>query len=83
MKIVVATNPDAKNAYLILADCYLQTGQDRDAVTLLQPREAMFQDDLASHTYSGPRWFEPARSVRASSTSTASSRRATPPKDTS
>jgi len=47
LKIVVATNPDAKNAYLILADCYLQSGQDRDAVTLLQPREAMFQDDLA------------------------------------
>jgi tetratricopeptide (TPR) repeat protein len=47
LKIVVATNPDARNAYLILADCYLQTGQDRDAVTLLQPREAMFQDDLA------------------------------------
>ena len=47
LKIVVATNPDAKNAYLILADCYLQTGVDRDAVTLLQPREAMFQDDLA------------------------------------
>jgi tetratricopeptide (TPR) repeat protein len=47
LKIVVATNPDAKNAYLILADCYLQTGQDQDAVTLLQPRESMFQDDLA------------------------------------
>jgi tetratricopeptide (TPR) repeat protein len=47
LKIVVATNPDAKNAYLILADCYLQTGQYPDAVTLLQPREAMFQDDLA------------------------------------
>jgi tetratricopeptide (TPR) repeat protein len=47
LKIVVATNPEAKNAYLILADCYLQTGQYRDAVTLLQPREAMFGDDLA------------------------------------
>ena len=47
LKIVVATNPDAKNAYLILADCYLQTGQYADAVTLLQPREAMFQEDLA------------------------------------
>ena len=47
LKMVVATNPEAKNAYLILADCYLQTGQYPDAVTLLQPREAMFQDDLA------------------------------------
>jgi tetratricopeptide (TPR) repeat protein len=47
LKIVVATNPEAKNAYLILADCYLQTGQYPDAVTLLQPREAMFEDDLA------------------------------------
>ncbi len=47
LKIVVATNPDAMNAYLILADCYLQTGRYPDAVTLLQPRESMFQDDLA------------------------------------
>ena len=47
LKIVIATEPRAKNAYLILADCYLQTGQDREAVTLLQPREAMFGDDLA------------------------------------
>jgi tetratricopeptide (TPR) repeat protein len=47
LKMVVATSPEAKNAYLILADCYLQTGQYPDAVTLLQPREAMFQDDLA------------------------------------
>jgi tetratricopeptide (TPR) repeat protein len=47
LKMVVATNPEAKNAYVILADCYLQTGQYPDAVSLLQPREAMFQDDLA------------------------------------
>ena len=25
----VASEPEAKNAYLVLADCYLQTGQDR------------------------------------------------------
>ena len=46
LKIVVATSPEARNAYLILADCYLQTGQYPDAVTLLQPREAMFEGDL-------------------------------------
>jgi tetratricopeptide (TPR) repeat protein len=47
LKRVVATEPEAKNAYLILADCYLQTGQDREVVSLLQPRERMFDDDLA------------------------------------
>jgi len=36
-----------KNAYLILADCYLQTGQSREAVSVLEPREAMFGEDLA------------------------------------
>jgi tetratricopeptide (TPR) repeat protein len=47
LKMVVATSPETKNAYLILADCYLQTGEYTEAVTLLQPREAIFQDDLA------------------------------------
>jgi tetratricopeptide (TPR) repeat protein len=47
LKRVVATAPEAKNAYLILADCYLQTGQDREVVSLLQPRERMFDGDLA------------------------------------
>ena len=40
-------SPDAKNAYLVLADCYLQTGQDQELVALLKPREQMFGDDLA------------------------------------
>ena len=39
--------PQARNAYLVLADCYLQTGQDQEVVALLKPREAMFGDDLA------------------------------------
>src|SRR5262249_61028677 len=33
--------------YLVLAECYLQTGQDPEVVSLLQPRESMFGGDLA------------------------------------
>ena len=47
LKRIVASAPDAKNAYLVLADCYLQTGQDQELVSLLKPREQMFGDDLA------------------------------------
>ena len=47
LKIVIATDPNVKNAYLILADCYLQTGQSREAVAVLEPREPMFGEDLA------------------------------------
>jgi tetratricopeptide (TPR) repeat protein len=47
LKMVIATDPNVKNAYLILADCYLQTGQSREAVSVLEPREPMFGDDLA------------------------------------
>lgn len=47
LKRVVASEPDAKNAYLVLADCYLQTGQDQELIALLQPREQMFDGDLA------------------------------------
>ena len=55
--------PDAKNAYLILADCYLQTGQDQEAVALLKPREAMFRRrSRHSRTSSGWRCFAPATS---------------------
>ena len=43
LKRVVASEPEAKNAYLMLADCYLQTGQDQEVVALLQPREQMFE----------------------------------------
>ncbi len=31
----------------MLADCYLQTGQDKEVVALLKPREQMFGNDLA------------------------------------
>ena len=47
LKRVLASDPDARNAYLILADCYLQTGQDEQVVALLKPREQMFANDLA------------------------------------
>lgn len=47
LKRIVASAPDAKSAYLVLADCYLQTGQDQEVVALLKPRGAMFGDDLA------------------------------------
>ena len=42
LKRVLAAEPEAQNAYLVLADCYLQTGQDKEVVALLQPREQMF-----------------------------------------
>jgi tetratricopeptide (TPR) repeat protein len=47
LKRVVSSDPQMKPAYLILADCYLQTGQTQDVVSLLQPREAMFGNDLS------------------------------------
>ena len=47
LKRVVASEPQAKNAYLILADCYLQTGQDKELLALMRPREQMFENDLA------------------------------------
>jgi protein O-GlcNAc transferase len=47
LKRVVASEPEAKNAYLVLADCYLQTGQDKELIGLLKPREQLFGADLA------------------------------------
>ncbi len=47
LRRVVASEPQAKNAYLVLADCYLQVGEDREVIGLLQPRESMFENDLA------------------------------------
>src|SRR6185503_19159577 len=47
LKRVVASEPEAKNAYLVLADCYLQTGQDQEVISLLKPRESMFGNELA------------------------------------
>ena len=47
LKRVVASEPQAKNAYLVLADCYLQTGQDKELLALMQPREQMFANDLS------------------------------------
>jgi tetratricopeptide (TPR) repeat protein len=47
LKRVISANPEAKNAYLVLGDCYLQTGQEQELVSLLKPRELMFGGDLA------------------------------------
>jgi tetratricopeptide (TPR) repeat protein len=47
LRRVIASDPDARNAYLVLAECYLQTGQDQDVIALLKPREQMFGSDLA------------------------------------
>jgi tetratricopeptide (TPR) repeat protein len=41
LKRVIASDPEAKNAYLVLADCYLQTGQDKELIGLLKPRERL------------------------------------------
>jgi tetratricopeptide (TPR) repeat protein len=47
LRRVVASEPQAKNAYLILAECYLQTGQDGEVVSLLKPRAQLFGNDPA------------------------------------
>ena len=47
LKRVVASEPDARNAYLVLAECYLQTGRDQEVVALLKPRAQIFGNDLA------------------------------------
>lgn len=47
LRRVVASEPEAKNAYLILAECYLQTGQDSEVVSLLKPRAQLFGSDPA------------------------------------
>ena len=47
LKRVIASDPETKNAYLVLADCYLQTGQDKELIALLKPREQLFGADLA------------------------------------
>ena len=47
LKRVISSDPEAKNAYLVLGDCYLQTGQEKELVSLLRPREQMFGADLA------------------------------------
>jgi tetratricopeptide (TPR) repeat protein len=47
LKRVVSSAPETRNAYLLLADCYLQTGQDQELLALLKPREQMFGSDPA------------------------------------
>jgi len=47
LKQVADSAQPPKNALLLLGDCYLQTGRPADAVALLQPREALFGNDLA------------------------------------
>jgi Tfp pilus assembly protein PilF len=47
LRRVVASEPEARNAYLVLAECYLQTGQDSEVVALLKPRAQLFGNDPA------------------------------------
>ncbi len=63
LKRVVASEPQAKNAYLILADCYLQTGQDKELLALMRPREQMFENDLA-YAYLARHGADPHRRSR-------------------
>ncbi len=44
---VLAQPGENKSAVLLLADCWLQAGQPRKAVALLDPREAAFKGDRA------------------------------------
>ena len=45
LKQVIASDPQARNAYLVLADCYLQVGNDQEVIALLKPREALLGSD--------------------------------------
>ncbi|PYR71558.1 MAG: hypothetical protein DMF86_25640 [Acidobacteria bacterium] len=47
LKRVVSSDPESRSGHLILADCYLQTGQDQEVIALLKARERMFTTDLA------------------------------------
>jgi len=47
LKEVAESPQPPKNALLLLGDCYLQIGRPADVVALLQPREALFDKDLA------------------------------------
>jgi tetratricopeptide (TPR) repeat protein len=47
LKAVADSPQPPKNALLLLGDCYLQIGRPADVVALLQPREALFDNDLA------------------------------------
>lgn len=44
---VVALDPGNFKAVLLLADCYLNLGQDAEVIALLSPLDAVFRDNLA------------------------------------
>jgi tetratricopeptide (TPR) repeat protein len=44
---VIGAQPENKNAVFLLADCYLQLGEDRKVIELLSPREATYGNDRA------------------------------------
>jgi tetratricopeptide (TPR) repeat protein len=43
---VISAQPDNKNATLLLADCYLQMGEDKKVIELLDPKAQAHSDDL-------------------------------------
>lgn len=47
LSTVVGAEPLNKNALLVLADCYLQMGDERKVIELLSPHETAFADDRA------------------------------------
>ena len=44
---VHAEDPANSQATLLLADCYLRMGQDKDVIRILEPEERKHPDDLA------------------------------------
>jgi tetratricopeptide (TPR) repeat protein len=44
---VLQADPQNKQAALLLADCLLQGGRNKEVIDLLEPRDAAFSDDLA------------------------------------
>jgi tetratricopeptide (TPR) repeat protein len=44
---VLQADPQSKQAALLLADCLLQSGRNKEVIELLEARDAAFSDDLA------------------------------------
>ena len=47
LRTVIGAQPDNKNAVLLLADCHLRLGEDKEVIALLSPREHEFWDERA------------------------------------
>ena len=47
LKLVLETQPDNRNAQLLVGDCHLRMGEYKEAIALLEPHQAQYGDDQA------------------------------------